>query len=155
MVSEDSSNNSNNSNAEHEAANLLSRQSSHASNLNNNNEIRTIRQVITEEDMHLNKLRQHLGAGQKNDAIECAIKYNMWPHALFLSSSSYSISSSSSSTSTALSTLGQNQSNSETKSLNKVKLKYINSLHPNDPIHTCYQLLIGRIPTVASVRSYI
>lgn len=99
---------------------------------------------MSEEDLHLNKLRQLLGAGQKSDAVEVAIKYNMWPHALFLSSSCTSLSSS-----TSLVSQTTAQSN-DLKALNKVKLKFINSLHPNDPIHTCYQLLIGRVPSVAS-----
>ncbi len=85
---------------------------------------------LSEEDLHLNKLRQMLGAGQRADAIEYAIKSNMWSHALFLSSS-------------------LNASN-ETKLLSKVKTRFIHSLQTNDPIHTCYQLLIGRVPTVVS-----
>lgn len=91
---------------------------------------------LSEEETHLNKLRQLLGAGQRSDAIEFAIKYNMWPHALFLGSSI------------------QSQNSTDSKILNKVKVRFINSLPPNDPILTCYQLLIGRVPTAASVIIY-
>jgi hypothetical protein len=104
--------------------------------------------VTSEEEIHLNKLRQLLGAGQKSDAIELAIKYNMWPHALFLASSSFANNNNN--------IVANNNSSSittsDSKALNKVKIRFINSLQPNDPIHTCYQLLIGRIPTVASVK---
>ncbi len=155
MISEDSSNNSNNSNIDD--LQMIPRQNSVQNNLNlknteiSSNTITNKLAQISDEDLHLNKLRQLLGAGQKHDAIECAIKYNMWPHALFLSSS---ITNMNSVTGTGLVSAGQlSQSasnNSELKALNKVKLKYINSLHPNDPIHTCYQLLLGRVPSVAS-----
>ena len=141
-------------------------------------------QQPSEEDLHLNKLRQLLGAGQRLDAIELAMKYNMWPHALFLASSfsnqsgaiggasstslqlmqqSQSISALNTATLATTSTSGTiNVSNSvatismmnaisESKSLQKVKTRFINSLHSNDPIQTCYQLLIGRVPSVANV----
>jgi len=153
MVSEDSSNNSNIDDLQ-----TISRQNSQPNNLHLNNTLTSLNTSnkpaqITDEDLHLNKLRQLLGAGQKHDAIECAIKYNMWPHALFLSSST-TTTGMVSVTSTGLvaaGQLGQTIANSsDFKALNKVKLKYINSLHPNDPIHTCYQLLVGRVPSVAS-----
>lgn len=111
------------------------------------------------DESHLNKLRQLLGAGQKGDAIELAVKYNMWPHALFLASSINGITNApsnvpvpgaSSSSGTVASGL-----NEKYKALNKVKNRFINSLQANDPIHTCYQLLVGRIPTVATVRNPI
>jgi hypothetical protein len=111
---------------------------------------------IAEEELHLNKLRQLLGAGQKSDAIELAIKYNMWPHALFLATSfnpSYVASSAAPSLSLAMAnpSTGSATSGGESKILNKVKSRFINSLQPNDPINTCYQLLLGRIPSVATV----
>lgn len=93
----------------------------------------------TEDEIHINKLRHLLGAGQKMDAIELAIKFNMWPHALFLASYSN------------LNTVNTAQPQIDTKILSKVKARFINSLAPNDPIQTCYQLLTGRIPTVANV----
>jgi hypothetical protein len=93
------------------------------------------------EESHLNKLRQLLGAGQKADAIELAIKYNMWPHALFLASSSSSPSINNPTTTDEI---------EKQKSLNKVKNRFINSLQASDPIHTCYQLLVGRVPSVAT-----
>jgi hypothetical protein len=110
------------------------------------------------DDSHLNKLRQLLGAGQKGDAIELAVKFNMWPHALFLASSFNSVISSTtttivpaSSSSLPSSTATSSALNEKYKALNKVKNRFINSLQPSDPIHTCYQLLVGRIPTVATV----
>jgi hypothetical protein len=110
---------------------------------------------IPEEELHLNKLRQLLGAGQKSDAIELAIKFNMWPHALFLAASfnpnTASSGSSNLNTTIANPATGSASSVGESKTLNKVKSRFINSLQPNDPIHTCYQLLLGRIPSVASV----
>jgi hypothetical protein len=111
---------------------------------------------IAEEELHLNKLRQLLGAGQKSDAIELAIKFNMWPHALFLATSfspSYAGSSAAPSLSLAMAnpSTGSASSGGESKILNKVKARFINSLQPNDPINTCYQLLLGRIPSVATV----
>ena len=105
---------------------------------------------ISLDDSHLNKLRQLLGAGQKSDAIELAVKYNMWPHALFLASSfnaalpTVTAPNVPSSTASVL--------NEKYKALNKVKNRFINSLQVNDPIHTCYQLLVGRIPAVATVK---
>ena len=141
LVNEDSSNHTNGDSA----SSMLSRQSSHSDTKSQ----RVQNLPITEEESHMNKLRQLLGAGQKADAIEVAIKYNMWPHALFLSSSSCTTTPSSSSFSTVTTTQSATQVN-DSKALNKVKVKFINSLHVNDPIHTCYQLLIGRIPTVAN-----
>ena len=117
---------------------------------------------LSSEDLHLNKLRQLLGAGQKSDAIELAVKFNMWPHALFLASSINNavhagISSTQAPTSTTLTSLNSGNATSSSttsekyKGLNKVKSRFINSLQANDPIQTCYQLLIGRVPTVATV----
>lgn len=111
---------------------------------------------ISEEEIQLNKLRQLLGAGQKSDAIELAIKHNMWPHALFLASSFNSPVLNASTPIGSQVTNLSNQTNgssqfSESKVLNKVKIRFINSLQSNDPILTCYQLLIGRVPSVASV----
>ena len=99
---------------------------------------------VNEEEMHMNKLRQLLGAGQRADAIEFAIKNNMWPHALFLASSSSLANAAQSSIAAT----------NELKVLNKVKARFICSLPSNDPIQTCYQLLIGRIPTITSVSSH-
>lgn len=112
------------------------------------------------EELHLNKLRQLLGAGQKSDAIELAVKFNMWPHALFLASSINSIMTVGTVVPTSTSLASQNTINSSVstttnekyKALNKVKSRFINSLQAHDPIHTCYQLLIGRVPTVATVK---
>lgn len=119
-------------------------------------------QHVDEEAHHLNKLRQLLGAGQKTDAIDLAIKYNMWPHALFLASSfnntavSNTTNISAANNTTTISVSGATsaaaaQQQMEPKLLHKVKVRFINSLQPNDPIHTCYQLLIGRVPSIASV----
>ncbi len=145
LVSENSSNiSSNNDEPTGSDLNTFSRQTP------NNGDTKQVAkpQQISEEESHLNKLRQLLGAGQKSDAIEVAVKYNMWPHALFLSSTSLSMS-------TALAPAQMPAQTNDSKALNKVKLKFINSLHPNDPIHTCYQLLIGRVPSVASVSNDI
>lgn len=116
-----------------------------------------------DEEVHLNKLRQLLGAGQRTDAIDLAIKHNMWPHALFLASSfgNFAINNSaamnqtasSASTISSAAAAAAAQQQSEPKLLQKVKIRFINSLQPNDPIQTCYQLLIGRVPTIASVRT--
>jgi hypothetical protein len=111
-----------------------------------------------EVDAHLNKLRQLLGAGQKSDAIDYAIKNNMWPHAFFLASSfnntsmsnTATISLTASSANIAAGSTGGQQT-SELKFLQKVKFRFINSLQPNDPILTCYQLLMGKVPSVANV----
>jgi hypothetical protein len=119
-------------------------------------------QHLDEEAHHLNKLRQLLGAGQKTDAIDLAIKYNMWPHALFLASSfnntavtnTTNISAANNTTTISVSgatSAAAAQQQMEPKLLHKVKVRFINSLQPNDPIHTCYQLLIGRVPSIASV----
>lgn len=119
-------------------------------------------QHVDEEAHHLNKLRQLLGAGQKTDAIDLAIKYNMWPHALFLASSfnntavTNTTNISAANNTTTISVTGATsaaaaQQQMEPKLLHKVKVRFINSLQPNDPIHTCYQLLIGRVPSIASV----
>ncbi len=125
---------------------------------------------------HLNKLRQLLGAGQRAEAIECAIKCNMWPHAMFLASSTSSATGggsglySANSTSNASIAGGSSAftpaassvslypplpnpsltSFAEPKALVKVKLRFVNSLPAHDPIHTCYQLLVGRVPTIAT-----
>lgn len=127
--------------------------------------------TISDEEMHVNKLRQLLGAGQKTDAIDLAIKHNMWPHALFLASSfnNSALGNTQSITATPASSSAQpapvitsaaaaaaaqlqlQQQQTEPKLLHKVKIRFINSLQPNDPIQTCYQLLIGRVPTIASV----
>jgi hypothetical protein len=109
-------------------------------------------QKLTDEDIQLNKLRQLLGAGQKYDAIELAIKFNMWPHALFLASySNVNTNALTSSTTTVASSQAQLTSQTDNKILTKVKTRFINSLQQNDPIQTCYQLLTGRIPSVANV----
>ncbi len=121
-------------------------------------------QILSSDDEVnlMNKLRQFLGSGQKYDAIEFAIKYNMWPHALFLASSINNNSQAANAqvanatlNSSSLNNIAGVASNStistESKALNKVKLRFINSLQPNDPIHTCYQLFIGRVPSIASV----
>lgn len=111
---------------------------------------------FSEDEAHMNKFRQLLGAGQKTNAIDLAIKYNMWSHALFLASSfnNTSISNTASiilaSSSSSSSSNQANQLN-EPKLLIKVKNRFINSLQHNDPIHTCYQLLAGRVPSVATV----
>lgn len=127
-------------------------QAQQSASLNNN---------INEEEMHLNKLRQLLGAGQKTDAIDLAIKHNMWPHALFLGSSfnntavsnttTITLSASSTNVISSAAAAAAAQQQSEPKLLHKVKIRFINSLQPNDPIQTCYQLLIGRVPTIALV----
>ena len=109
----------------------------------------------TEPDEEINKLRQYLGAGQIPDAIEYAIKKNLWSHALFLASSlnlnqqPSSYSSNTNSGPHSIPSITNDQ-----KSLNRVKLRFINSLPSQDPIQTCYQLLIGRVPTVATVIIY-
>jgi hypothetical protein len=152
VVNSDESRNNNNQ----ESNSLKPKDTTHAA--------ATTHQAATnEEEIHLNKLRQLLGAGQKTNAIDLAIKHNMWPHALFLASSfnNTSISNTTSIIPSSSSTLNSQSSNSsaavaasqanEPKLLNKVKMRFINSLQPNDPIHTCYQLLIGRVPSVASV----
>lgn len=110
----------------------------------------------SDELVNLNRLRQLLGAGQKSDAIEYTIKHNMWPHALFLASSTSNTSSQTQSlneTKHSLSNTNISQSvvQNESKTLSKVKLRFISSLPQNDPILTCYQLLMGRVPTAASV----
>jgi hypothetical protein len=110
-----------------------------------------INSSYNEELTHLNKLRQLLGAGQRSEAIDLAIKHNMWPHALFLASAYTSSSvNSHNSTSGANSTSSNTRLANESKMLNKVKLRFINSLLPTDPIYTCYQLLIGRVPNITS-----
>ena len=117
----------------------------------------------TDEELHLNKLREFLGAGQRQDAIELAMKHNMWPHALFLASStSFNINQATSGSqmaaiggplnpSPSVPNMMSVTSMAESKTLQKVKARFINSLQPNDPINTCYQLLIGRVPPVANV----
>lgn len=116
--------------------------------------------ITNDEELHLNKLRQLLGAGQKTDAIDLAIKHNMWPHALFLASSfnnfalnntAINLTASSANAISSAAAAAAAQQQSEPKLLQKVKIRFINSLQPNDPIQTCYQLLIGRVPTIASV----
>ncbi|CAF0711049.1 unnamed protein product [Brachionus calyciflorus] len=115
-------------------------------------------EVSNSDEVNLNRLRQLLGAGQKSDAIEYTIKHNMWPHALFLASSTYNSSSQTQTindTKTTLSNTNLNLINNspvinESKMLSKVKLRFISSLPQNDPILTCYQLLMGRVPTAAS-----
>ena len=107
---------------------------------------------LSDEELHLNKLRLLLGAGQRMDAIELAVKFNMWPHALFLASYSNGngMNSTTMSGSQTFSNINAN-AQAESKLLGKVKTRFINSLQQNDPIQTCYQLLVGRIPTVANV----
>lgn len=117
--------------------------------------------IGNDDETHLNKLRQLLGAGQKTDAIDHAIKHNMWPHALFLASSfnnsalsnttTITVNANSSNVITSAAAAAAAQQQSEPKLLHKVKIRFINSLQPNDPIQTCYQLLIGRVPSIASV----
>ena len=111
-------------------------------NKNNENE-KNIQ--LNEQEIHLNRLRQLLGAGLKGDAIEYAIKQNMWPHALFLASTNVC------NTIYITNSNSQTSSQAESKLLFKVKLRFLNSLPQNDPINTCYQILIGRVPTVVSV----
>lgn len=127
-----------------------------------------VHQSLNEDEMHLNRLRQLLSSGQRTDAIEYSMKHNMWPHALFLASAQLSTLPTSGSSAGGLiptsnslvnvaATLNSTTSNSimnmanETKTLHKVKTRFINSLQSNDPIQTCYQLLIGRVPTVSNV----
>ena len=150
---ESSSNEAQNSNNTLLASDLNEPKSSNIAAKSNQQNIQSTADLPLDE-IHLNKLRQLLGAGQKSDAIELAVKFNMWPHALFLASSINSIMTNMP-TSTVL-TNGLNNTTSSTtnekyKALNKVKNRFINSLQPHDPIHTCYQLLIGRVPTVATV----
>jgi hypothetical protein len=86
---------------------------------------KTFTKTMSNEEIQ-SKLRKLLASGQKNDAIEWAIKYNLWSHAFFIGLSL------------------------DTKVLNKIKLRFINSIAQNDPIQTTYQLLIGRVPSVAN-----
>jgi hypothetical protein len=82
------------------------------------------------DELNLAELRKLLFAGQRSSAVEHTIKHKMWPHALFLESSI-----------------------SSQLSPNKAKLRFMNSLPQNDPILTCYQLFMGRVPSAASVSS--
>lgn len=104
-----------------------------------------------QDEINLNRLRQLLGAGQKSEAIDFSIKHNMWSHSLFLASSAFNSSSQTQSLLNDAIKPNLNTIFSESKMLTKVKLRFINSLPQNDPIITCYQLLMGRVPTAASV----
>ena len=104
-----------------------------------------------QDDMNLNRLRQLLGAGQKSEAIDFTIKHNMWSHSLFLASSTFNSSSQTQSLLNDTIKPSINGVVNESKMLTKVKLRFINSLPQTDPIITCYQLLMGRVPTAASV----
>ena len=91
----------------------------------------------------MNKLTQLLGEGQRADAILFAIKNNMWPHALFLASSS----------SLACSIQPLIAAANELKVLKKVKARFLSSLPSNEPIKP-FQLLNGRILIKASVHLF-
>jgi hypothetical protein len=129
------------------------------------------------DSANMRRLRQLLGTGLKSDAIDHCVKHNMWSHALFIASTIIAVASvtpsgsnapsaSSSATGLANSAAGsssnhlssmkamlsmQSTGQSEVKQLQKVKIRFLASLPQNDPISTCYQLLIGKIPSIASV----
>jgi hypothetical protein len=90
----------------------------------------------THDTMVLTKLKEYLSNGNKLNAIDWLSKNNEWSHAFFIASTMQSTSTSSSSSSTIMS---------------KLKLKFINSISQQDPIHTLYQLYIGRIPTLTTI----
>jgi hypothetical protein len=116
------------------------------------------KQTETQEEILMDKLRHFLGAGQVTDAIEYAIKFNLWSHALFLASTLNIHQSGLNSVSNIQSTSGVYSNFSltnDSKLLNRIKLRFINSLPPLDPLQTCYQLLIGRVPTIATVNKHI
>ena len=91
-----------------------------------------IKKTNLSEDEILSKLRQFLSSGQLLDAIEFSIKHNQWSHAFYLS-------------------FQYTNATGDRKLLEKTKLRFLNnSLQPNDPLQTCYQLLNGRVPTITS-----
>lgn len=117
-----------------------------------------------QDDSCMSHLRNLLGAGLRNDAIDYCIKQNMWPHALFLASTSIQSSESLYSSNAAnfdspMMSLPHQQASQSTsttnhsdyKLLNKVKQRFLTSLPETDPITTCYQLLIGRVPSILNV----
>jgi COPII coat assembly protein SEC16 len=79
------------------------------------------------DDEILTKLRQLLSIGQRLDAIEWSIKHNLWSHAFFIATTTQNL---------------------DVKLIDKIKLKFINSFLIQDPLKTCYQLYIGRSPTI-------
>ena len=91
-----------------------------------------IKKTNLSEDEIMSKLRQFLSSGQLLDAIEFSIKHNQWSHAFYLS-------------------FQYTSATGDRKLLEKTKLRFLNnSLQPNDPLQTCYQLLNGRVPTITS-----
>jgi hypothetical protein len=85
---------------------------------------------LSDEDI-LIKLRQLLASGQRLDAIEWAIKNNLWSHAFFIAVTQ--------------------QPQIDVKLIEKLKLKFINSFVMQDPLRTCYQLYVGRSPTITTI----
>ena len=79
------------------------------------------------DDEILTKLRQLLSIGQRLDAIEWSIKHNLWSHAFFIATTTQNL---------------------DLKLIDKIKLKFINSFLIQDPLKTCYQLYMGRSPTI-------
>ncbi|XP_067141411.1 uncharacterized protein Sec16 isoform X3 [Centruroides vittatus] len=68
------------------------------------------------------KFREFLLFGGKQDALEWAMKHNLWGHALFLASKM------------------------DPHNYANVMKRFANSLAPNDPLQTLYQLMSGRQP---------
>ena len=86
---------------------------------------------LNEEELILVKLRQLLASGQRLDAIEWSIKNNLWSHAFFIAITQ--------------------QPQLDAKLIDKLKTKFINSFVMQDPLRTCYQLYIGRPPTITTI----
>jgi hypothetical protein len=87
---------------------------------------------MDDDRLVLATLKQHLSNGNKLNAIDWLSKNNQWSHAFFIASTMQP--------STALSTM-----------TNKLKLKFINSIAQRDPVHTLYQLYVGRVPTLNAI----
>ncbi|XP_068105226.1 protein transport protein Sec16A isoform X2 [Hyperolius riggenbachi] len=80
--------------------------------------------VVLEKETE--RFRELLLFGRKKDALESAMKYGLWGHALLLASKM------------------------DSRTHARVMTRFANSLPINDPLQTVYQLLSGRMPAAAT-----
>ncbi|CAH1130815.1 unnamed protein product [Ceutorhynchus assimilis] len=83
-------------------------------------------QSILKEEEVTRKFREYLLYGSCQEALECAMKFGLWGHALFLASKL------------------------DKRTYANVMMRFANGLTMNDPLQTLYQLLSGKMPAVVT-----
>ncbi|CAG9858230.1 unnamed protein product [Phyllotreta striolata] len=85
----------------------------------------SVHSILKEEEI-TNKFREFLLYGSGKEALEWAMKHNLWGHALFLASKL------------------------DKRTYANVMMRFANGLTMNDPLQTLYQLLSGKIPAAVT-----